>query len=150
MTLLGIVLLTFAPIPTLEAPPAASSPSDLTARPKPTTPEQRVLDAYPPFVRPLLKYGLGGAVALWFLVGIGWLCRQKWRLAVSPEAQRVARRWIAGMLVGVALALIVVGIAFVLWLRDQHLVLLFVAGPLAVLLPPLLASWWSRPGSSPG
>lgn len=149
------LLVTF--VLTISAAPSGASPDHsviaqasfpVNPGPKPTTPEKRILDEYPAFVRPFLKYGVGGAIAIWFIFGIGWLCRQKWRLAQTEEAKKQARNWITGMLVGVVIALSVVGVGFVLWLRNQHLATLFVAGPVAVLLPPLLASWWSRPGGS--
>lgn len=121
-----------------DGPAATSRPA---ARPQSTAPAARPLDAYPAFVRPLLKYGVGAAVAAWFLFGIGWLCWKKLRHAHSPEQRRAARLWVAGMLLGVGLALLIVAIGLVLWLRNQHLAMLFVAGPAAVLLPPLCARW---------
>lgn len=123
-----------------QSPPATTS-SAVLPRPRPTEPARRPLDEYPAFVRPFLKYGLGAAVVLWFVGGIGWLCRQRWRQATTAAAKAQARRWIAGMLLGVALSLALVAVGIVVWLKGQWLEPLFLAGPAAVLLPPLCARW---------
>lgn len=132
----------------LANPSTATSPSTVTApvvRPTPTAPAPRPLDVYPAFVRPFLKYGVGGAVVGWFAFGLVALCRQRWRAARSPEQKRLARRWIAGMLLGLVVALALLAVGFVLSLRERQLDLLFwCAAPLAVILPPALAALATR------
>jgi len=144
--LLSCVLLAIAglaPTPTLATTPAV--------RPTPSAPAPRPLDAYPAFVRPFLKFGVGGAVVAWFVFGLGALCRQRWQAARTPQEKRQARRWIAGILLGLVIALTLLAAGFVLSLRGRQLDLLFwCAAPVAVLLPPALAALASRwPRSDP-
>lgn len=127
------------PLPVFSAPEAQSSVHATT--PSAAAPARRPLDAYPAFVRPLLKYGIGGAVVAWFVFGVVYLCRQRWRAARTPAEKRAARRWIAGMLTGLILALALLAVGFVSSLRARQLDLLFwSAAPLAVILPPTLAA----------
>lgn len=123
------------PTVTVSETPLATQP----VRAKPSAPARRPLDEYPAFVRPFLKYGVGGMVGAWFLAGIYWLCRRRWSQARTEAERRQAVRWITGMLLGVVGALLVVAVGLLLWLRSQHLLTLFLAGPAAVLLPPLFA-----------
>jgi hypothetical protein len=126
-------------LPISSVPPAL--PSGTATVPSTAAPARRPLDAYPAFVRPLLKYGIGGAVVAWFVFGVIYLCRQRWLAARTAAEKQAARRWIAGMLIGLGLALALLTVGFISSLRARQFDLLFwSAAPVAVVLPPTLAA----------
>ncbi len=128
-------------LPTLSASaaqPSASGPTSTASSPRP--PAKRPLDYYPSWFRPLLKYGVGGVIAGWFVFGLGSLCWRRWRSARGSKERAAARGWLFGMALGIFLSLVVLGIGFMLSLRDRQMdVLFWIGAPLAVLLPPVLA-----------
>lgn len=130
---------TSPPQPILSVPQAQPGVSATTS--SMAVPARRPLDAYPAFLRPLLKYGIGGAVVAWFVFGVMSLCRQRWRAARTPAEKMAARRWIAGMLTGLILALGLLTVGFISSVRARQVDLLFwTAAPVAVILPPTLAA----------
>ncbi|HMP04449.1 MAG TPA: hypothetical protein PKC45_18310 [Gemmatales bacterium] len=136
-----------APQPSEAALPTRPALDPQLPRPQPTTPARRPLDEYPAFVRPFLKYGMGGAIVAWFVMGRGLVCGQGGRRARPPGARGQARRWIAGMFVGTVLALTLLAVGFLLSLWQRRLDLVFwLAAPLAVILPPAAAALASRLG----
>ncbi len=144
-SLVGLMLWQEAdPIATMGS---SSSRSDIT---RPSTsalrsPAPRPLDSYPAWMRPLLKYGVGGAIGLWFIVGLGSMCWSRFRQAKTEQAIAQARGWLMGILLGIIISLVILGTGFFLSLRSKQFDLLFWFGaPLAVLLPPLTGKLGER------
>ena len=136
---------------TVHSPTLPSAP--FIAPPRTTGPAPRPLDSMPPFLKPFVKYGVGGVVALWFAGGLGWLCAKRLRRARTDPERRAARRWVAGLFVGILLTLPLIGLGIYLNARRGEvpggaflgLAALWLAAPLAVFLPLALAAWWGRP-----
>ena len=130
------------PAPTLRD--SAGTPSS-TAGTKP--PEQRPLTSIPSWLRPFVKYGVGGGVALWFVGSIFWMARQRFQQAKTPEQRAAAKQWLGRMLVGIVLAVGLLGTGVVTSIITRELLYIWIAAPVALLLPPLLLAYWGKQSS---
>ena len=104
------------------------------------TQEQRPLSAFPDGLRPFVKYGVGGGVVLWFVGSLYWIARQRLRQANTPEKQLDARQWLRRLVASILLAVLVLGAAVVMSLRTRELLYIWIAAPVALLLPILLVT----------
>lgn len=107
-------------------------------------PARRPMDSIPPEFRPFLKYGLGVAVAAWFFGGIGLLAWLRWRQAKTDADKYLARKWITGLLIGVVLAVAILGGALWYSIVHQRMDFMWIA-PIVLFLPPWLAGMWGKP-----
>jgi hypothetical protein len=128
----------------LLVPPDPAPVATPPARP----PAERPGDTIPPALKPFVKYGMGGFVVLWFVGSLVWIARGKWRQARTDAERRAVRRWVVGLVVGVALALGLIALGLVLnaryGLRFAALWFLWLGAPVALFLPPWLAARLGR------
>lgn len=95
-----------------------------------------------------MKYGVGGGVVLWFVGSIIWMARQRFKQAKTPEQRAAAKVWLRRMFVGIALAVGFLGVGVVTSIMTRELLYIWIAAPIAVLLPPLLLAWWGKQPSA--
>jgi cell division septal protein FtsQ len=72
------------------------------------------------------------------------MARQRLRQANTPEQQAAARRWIRRLLMGILLAVVVLGVGVATSLVTRELLSIWISAPLALLLPPFWLAWWSK------
>jgi hypothetical protein len=122
---------------------ADSRPTPPSARSK-SAPAARPGDTIPPALKPFVKYGMGGFIVCWFIGGLVWITRAKWRRARTEAERRAVKRWVVGLVLGIACSLGLIAAGLVLNARYRlpyaALWCLWLASPLALFLPPWLAA----------
>jgi hypothetical protein len=124
--------------------PVQTSATKISSTTAATQSEERPLTAIPAWLRPFVIYGGAGGVALWFVGSIIWMARQRLKQAKTPEQQTAAKQWLRRMLVSISLAVALLGAGVALSIMKRELIYIWVAAPVALLLPPLLLAWWGK------
>lgn len=103
----------------------------------------------PPWLLRVVMIINGVGLFVYVVGSLAWIIRQRLHNACTPEAQVAARQGLRRLLVGIVLAVGLLGAGIAMSIRAQELLYIWITAPIAVLLPPLLLAWWGHSSSKP-